>query len=183
MPADPPTIDAPVLAGSAVRLRAVARADLPLLRAWRGDPATWALTMGFRGPIMEPGDDAWYAELARRSGHDRVAFAVDELETGSFVGLTQLVDIDSVSRTAVFGMQLGPTTARGRGLGAEALALTLGFARDALNLRKLTLQVVAYNTAARVLYERAGFDVEGTLREQYFLGGTHHDVIAMGLFL
>ena len=119
MPADPPTIDAPVLAGSAVRLRAVARDDLPLLRAWRGDPATWALTMGFRGPIMEPGDDAWYAELARRSGHDRVAFAVDELETGSFVGLTQLADIDPVSRTAVFGMQLGPATARGRGLGAE----------------------------------------------------------------
>jgi RimJ/RimL family protein N-acetyltransferase len=79
-------------------------------------------------------------------------------------------------------MQLGPGS-RGRGIGREALSLTIAYARDALNLRKLTLEVVAYNTRAERLYKGGGFELEGTLRQQYYLGGSYHDVKVMGLFL
>jgi RimJ/RimL family protein N-acetyltransferase len=178
---DAPSL-APKLAGKVARLRAVERADLPLLRSWRSDPATWSLTMGFRAPIMEAGDEAWFDDLGRRIGSDRVVFAVDDVEAGAFAGLTQITEIDTVSGTASFGMQLGPDS-RGRGIGREALSLTIAYARDALNLRKLTLEVVAYNTPAERLYEEAGFELEGTLRRQYYLGGAYHDVKIMGLFL
>jgi RimJ/RimL family protein N-acetyltransferase len=178
---DEPTL-APKLAGKVARLRAVERADLPRLRSWRSDPATWSLTMGFRAPIMEAGDEAWFEDLGRRIGSDRVVFAVDDVAAGELAGLTQITDVDRVSRTANFGMQLGPDS-RGRGIGREALSLTIAYARDALNVRKLTLEVVAYNTRAERLYERAGFELEGTLRQQYYLGGIYHDVKIMGLFL
>jgi diamine N-acetyltransferase len=178
---DEPTL-APKLAGKVARLRAVERADLPSLRSWRSEPAMWSLTMGFRAPIMEAGDEAWFDDLGRRIGSDRVVFAVDDIASGQLAGLAQITDIDRVSGTAVFGMQLGPDS-RGRGIGGEALSLTIAYARDALNLRKLTLEVVAYNTRAEQLYERAGFELEGTLRRQYYLGGAYHDVKIMGLFL
>jgi RimJ/RimL family protein N-acetyltransferase len=182
MPASEAGAFAPRLVSEIARLRAVERADLPQLRAWRSDPATWSLTMGFRAPIMDPGDDAWFDDLGRRIGSDRVVFAIDEIASDTLAGLAQLTSIDGVSRTAMFGLQLGPSS-RGRGVGREALSLTIGYASGALNLRKLSLEVVAYNAPARRLYERAGFQSEGTLRQQYFVGGSYHDVEIMALFL
>ena len=50
-------------------------------------------------------------------------------------------------------------------------------------MEKLELQVYASNVAARRLYERFGFVVEGTRVRARKLDGKYDDVILMGLFL
>lgn len=49
--------------------------------------------------------------------------------------------------------------------------------------RRLTLRVFAPNTAARGLYEAAGFEVEGVLRGEFFLEGDYIDDVLMALDL
>ena len=49
--------------------------------------------------------------------------------------------------------------------------------------RRLTLRVLAPNAAARHLYERAGFQVEGVLREEFLLDGRYVDDMLMALEL
>ncbi|WP_404800339.1 GNAT family N-acetyltransferase [Actinomadura rudentiformis] len=45
--------------------------------------------------------------------------------------------------------------------------------------RRITLRVLGWNTAAQRLYERAGFKIEGVLREEFHLDGQYVDDILM----
>jgi ribosomal protein S18 acetylase RimI-like enzyme len=45
--------------------------------------------------------------------------------------------------------------------------------------RKLSLRVLGSNTAARELYARCGFVIEGTLREEFLLDGRYVDDVLM----
>lgn len=49
--------------------------------------------------------------------------------------------------------------------------------------RRLTLRVFAPNAAARALYESAGFEVEGVLREEFLVAGRYIDDVLMARVL
>lgn len=49
------------------------------------------------------------------------------------------------------------------------------------DIRRLTLRVLSTNAPARALYKRAGFEVEGVLREAFWLEGAYVDDVLMGL--
>ena len=52
-----------------------------------------------------------------------------------------------------------------------------GFA--GLHLHRISLRVLAENTAARRSYEKAGFVQEGIFRDMELLGGAYRDVVFM----
>ena len=54
-----------------------------------------------------------------------------------------------------------------------------GFVR--LNLRRIHLQAIASNTAALRSYEKAGFVVEGRLRDHAWVRGAYEDIVVMGV--
>jgi len=58
----------------------------------------------------------------------------------------------------------------------------IDLARDR-GARKLSLRVLGGNVAARRLYEPCGFTTEGTLREEFFLGGRYVDDVLMACML
>ena len=55
----------------------------------------------------------------------------------------------------------------------------LNLADDWLNLRRVDLRVYADNEPAIKLYEKFGFELEGTLRDHTFRGGQYIDAYAM----
>lgn len=70
---------------------------------------------------------------------------------------------------------------RGRGLGKRLAAEAILRAWDQ-GLEKIELQVYASNQAARALYERLGFVVEGVRRKGRKFDGRYDDLIQMALF-
>jgi ribosomal protein S18 acetylase RimI-like enzyme len=78
---------------------------------------------------------------------------------------------------AITGIAVDPAR-RGAGIGR---ALVDAAAREAAarGARRLTLRVLAPNAPARALYERAGFVVEGVLREEFHLDGRYVDDVLM----
>ena len=70
-----------------------------------------------------------------------------------------------------------------RGVASALLHAMVRWAAEIAGLHKLSLQVHAANQPARRLYERYGFDYEGTLRGEAKLGGVYVDLLAMGRFL
>lgn len=68
------------------------------------------------------------------------------------------------------------------GIGTALLNHILGIARKR-GLKKVYLTVNAKNTKAIALYKKAGFEVEGTLRNEMFLKGEYLDLYRMALFL
>ena len=71
----------------------------------------------------------------------------------------------------------------GQGIGKNLLHSSLDWAK--LNgLRKITLQVLETNKSAIHLYQKSGFDIEGTLQKDKLLSnGKYYNTILMGAFI
>lgn len=69
---------------------------------------------------------------------------------------------------------------RGQGVGKHLVQAVLDLADNWLNVQRIELLVYTDNAAAIKLYERCGFQIEGTLRALAFRAGRYADVYAMG---
>jgi len=69
---------------------------------------------------------------------------------------------------------------QGKGLGTELMRAIIDLADNWLNLTRLELEVYADNEAAIHLYERFGFELEGTMRQHAFRNGRYVDSKMMG---
>ena len=69
---------------------------------------------------------------------------------------------------------------QGQGVGTALMRAIVDLADNWLNLRRLELEVYADNEAGIRLYERMGFEVEGTLRQHAFRAGEYVDAKVMG---
>ena len=71
---------------------------------------------------------------------------------------------------------------QGHGAGRRLVAACAEQARRR-GARKLTLRVLGINDRARRLYESCGFQIEGVLRDEFYLGGQYVDDVLMARFL
>lgn len=158
-----------------VRLRARTDADLDVLFAIAAELDTWEeRNPGLPAPLTRQRFDARLAAVS----DDAVSFVVEA--DGATVGSAGLHGIDWFDRHAEAGISLAPH-ARGQGVGTAAIRqlVEYGFVRG--NLRRIHLQAIASNGAAIRVYEKAGFVVEGRLREHAWVRGGYEDIVLMGI--
>lgn len=67
----------------------------------------------------------------------------------------------------------------GKGCGSALLNAALDIADNWMDLRRIELQVFTDNEPGLRLYQRCGFEIEGTLRQYAFREGNYVDVYAM----
>lgn len=162
-----------------IALREIARADIPLVNAWRRDrDVLEGLAAPFRHIDIEV-DQQWYdSYLARRGREVRCAIC---LPGGEMVGIVSLTGVDTVHRGAEMHIMIGPHDARNRGVGTAATREMLKHAFRDLNLHRLWLTVVCTNEAARRVYTKVGFRHEGTLRDAVYKDGRYLDQWLMAI--
>jgi putative acetyltransferase len=68
---------------------------------------------------------------------------------------------------------------QGKGVGTSLMQAALDLADNWLNLERLELNVYADNAAGRALYEKFGFEIEGTHRRYGFREGRYVDAYSM----
>ncbi len=168
------------MVGDKVRLRAIVRADLETLRGFVNDPEVMQFSNQYH-PVSDAEQAAWFESIGR--AQDSVWFALDDVQGNEpkLVGTCCLVGIDWVSRLAELRIRIGDKDAWGGGLGTEATRLLLGYAFEGLNLERVWLRVFATNERAIRMYEKVGFQREGTLRRASFINGQMLDVVVMGV--
>jgi len=69
----------------------------------------------------------------------------------------------------------------GRGYGTEVAGLMLRYAFETLGLHRVHLKAAAYNLRGRRCYEKAGFRVEGILRQSFQVDGEWQDDVLMAI--
>lgn len=164
---------------SAVSLRPLDMLDPQEVQAWQNNPEIRDRTMGFRFPIPRAGVEKWIADAAPTIGCSNIKFSVFDEEIG--VGVAMLRHIDWINRGADLGVCIGAPDARGKGIGFVACTLLVDYAFSGLGLQRIGLEVAASNTGAISLYERLGFQHEGTRRKSYFVSGCWEDVRLFGI--
>lgn len=164
--------------GKQVCLTPLHQEDRETLYQW----ITHRETLLYNGPYKPISDlqhGSWFDKV--RGDEGSYIFAIRLREGGELIGSCQLFHINWVSRVAELQVRLGHSQHRGRGWGAEAIALLLGFAFRDLNLNKVGLKVFADNQRAIRAYEKNGFCHEGRLRQEVFRDGVYEDLLCMGI--
>jgi ribosomal-protein-alanine N-acetyltransferase len=146
---------------------------------WLNDPEVTAYMETGTFPTTAADLEKFYNEVTRTRDH--VILAVADKKSGQHIGNVKLGPIHWVHRSATFGMMIGDQKFWGKGVGLEATRLMVEYGFDRLNLRRIELGVFAEHKAAVRCYEKAGFKVEGCLRESLFKDGTYKDKVLMGL--
>jgi diamine N-acetyltransferase len=100
---------------------------------------------------------------------------------GERVGLVELVEINHIHRRAEFQIIIAPGH-QGKGYATLATNLAIDYAFSVLNLYKLSLIVDCENARAVHVYRKLGFQDEGCLRHEFFVGGEYRDVFRMAMF-
>ena len=160
-----------------VSLRPRGDDDLETLFAIAADLETWEeRSPAPPAPYSRERFDARMTQAAE-SGDD-TAFVIDV--DGRAVGSASLFDFDDFARHAEMGISL-VRDARGRGIGTAAIRQLVEFGFVRRNLRRIHLQAIASNVAALRAYEKAGFDVEGRLRDHAWVRGRYEDIVLMGI--
>jgi len=90
-----------------------------------------------------------------------------------------LDNIDFLNRKADLSIIIGEKKFLDKGLGAETVTLLLGHAFGKLSLHKIGLGVLSKHTVAIRSYEKAGFVIEGILKDEILLNGQYHDITKM----
>lgn len=109
-------------------------------------------------------------------------FAIEEHAGGELVGVCGLCYIEWVDRTAELSLYIGRDALYiDDTLAPAAARILMAHAFGDLNLRRLWVEVYAYDTAKARLFAALGFSLEGTLREHRFHEGIHHASLLFGL--
>lgn len=109
-------------------------------------------------------------------------FIIIEKSSNMPVGSTYLRDIDYKNSKAEFGIFIGEESARGKGFGTTATKLLVEYGFNKLGLHKIFLRVFTNNTSAIKAYEKAGFEYEGTAKDDICLpDGTYQDITFMSI--
>jgi ribosomal-protein-alanine N-acetyltransferase len=89
--------------------------------------------------------------------------------------------MDSYLANARLSIYVGEPDARGKGVGSKAVRLGLAEAFQSLSLNKVWLSVHVHNLPAIRAYLRAGFVMEGILRDEFVLNGRRVAAFYMGI--
>lgn len=170
-----------MLNGETITLRALAEDDLDDLHRWWNTPEIWS-HIGSRRRITSRQElEAWFdGEGEKTSPQEGRTLAITD-EADRIIGTIWYGPFDASDRQTTVGLYIADPEQRGRGHGSDALRTLLGYLFGDLGLHKVRLLVRSENSRAVAMYQRCGFQVEGTLRDHRFFAGTFHDFLAMAV--
>ena len=173
-----------MIIGDRIRFRAIEKEDLPLFVRWLNDPDV-RQGLSMRYPLSLAEEENWFAAMIKRPPEERpMAIEIQpdpEKDDWVFVGNCGFINTNWEDRSAEIGIHIGEKAYWDQGHGTRAMELVLKFGFDSLNFHRIYLRVFETNHRAIRSYEKAGFVLEGKMREAQFLNGSYVDVLFMSM--
>jgi RimJ/RimL family protein N-acetyltransferase len=169
-----PPIEPVEIAAGRLQLRPPSPADASdaLLMLRDPDVAQWNA-----GPARLDLDEvqAWCLRGADWSDGTHATFSVLDATSGRLLGNVSVHQVDHAQRDAAIGYRVAPW-ARGQGVATDAVSAATRWAFGALGLVRIEIAHAVANPASCRVALKAGFPLEGTMRQAYVYGdGTRHD--------
>jgi RimJ/RimL family protein N-acetyltransferase len=172
-----------MLTGRVVGLREQRRGDVEALFELDGDAEHVSLadSRPFQ-PRSLAAREAEYDKRQTEQDPKSAFFTIQRLddEASAAVGNVGLWDIDPHNRSAHVGISLLPS-ARGQGLGRDAVGVICKFGFQIRGLERLSLETLSVNAAMQATALACGFVEEGRLRSAAWYLGRRVDDVLYGL--
>jgi RimJ/RimL family protein N-acetyltransferase len=163
--------------GQLLRLAAAEAADQAVFASWSQDDEYMRL---LDDDPVRPVSAAFFSSFTE-SKADSYYFHLRTLAEDQLIGFVVLFNLKWSNQTAQLAIGIGQPEFRGKGYGQDALRLILNYAFIELNLNRVSLSVLSYNTQAIKAYERVGFIREGAQRKAIQRNGTFYDLVMYGI--
>lgn len=161
------------------------------LRAFTEDDAKFIIDMkmDFEGlkaaagrpyPTNENSEKEWISKMYPNGILSNITFAIEETDTGLFVGYCSAININYINSNAHVGIFFHKQ-GRGKGYFKEASVLFYAYLFNELNLRKVQSFVLSYNEFVIQADKKIGFVEEGVMKEHIYQGGKYHDAVIIAL--
>jgi RimJ/RimL family protein N-acetyltransferase len=124
---------------------------------------------------------SWIERDQEKGYQDGYFFEIHTISEDRLIGFLGLFGLSWSHGDTWLGIGLGDREYWGKGYGTDAVRVILRYVFTELNLRRVTLGVFAYNSRAIKSYEKAGFKVEGRLRQYIARDGQRSDMVVMGV--
>ncbi|MCZ6592681.1 MAG: GNAT family protein [Alphaproteobacteria bacterium] len=162
-------------------VRPLEKSDIPTISHWFVDlDDLSAFDRCMRIPLsLGATEKAWSDSIGNDGLNGKYWFAIDDKENQT-IGIIGLESVSLINGDAVLPVCMAKA-ARNKGIGIRSAALMLDIAFQQLGLNRLTSYYRADNDVTRYLTERAGFRQEGCMRQAWFAGGRHVDMIIVGI--
>lgn len=166
-----------MIKGKIIGLRAIEKADLPLLLEWRNTEENRKYFREWR-ELNTVHQENWFQKHVM-DNVSPVMFAIEHLTEYYLLGACGLTYIDWIHRIAEVSIYIG------RGYidevyCPEALDLLTEYAFGVMGLHKIWIGMYEYDVLKRKLAENRDFVHEGTLKEVHFHGGKWYDELLYG---
>lgn len=145
-----------------IQLRALEREDLRYIHLLNNDNKI--MSYWFEEPYESFAELQDLFEKHIHNQSERRFILMDDKQT---VGLVELVEIDLIHRNAEFQIIIDPQS-QGKGYASITTKLAIEYTFTILNLHKI--------------YQKTCFQIEGELKEEFFINGSYHDAIRMCMF-
>ncbi len=165
---------------SRVTLRPLSETDVNDILGWVNDREVVGNLASFSGEPFTREAELAYIRAMQASKVNRV-YTVLAAGDGRYLGQVGIHQIFWRSRVGRLSAIIGNKAEWGKGYGSAAIASLLDVAFGAEQLHKVWLMVFSTNQRSLRTYARLGFQVEGTLRQEYFHEETWHDMVRMSL--
>lgn len=159
-----------------IYLRPMTYEDTDLIVAWRNCDEVRKRFV-YQKPFSREGHENWIRNMIETG--KAVQMMICDLEKGVPLGSVYIRDIDRQHNKAEYGIFIGESSARGRGIGTAAAKLMLRYCFEEEKLHRVFLRAFADNRQAIRSYEKAGFRQEGLLRDDVCIEGRYCDMVWM----
>lgn len=123
----------------------------------------------------------WLEKEMEKREWSAYLFSIRTLNEDRLIGFVDLNGIQWHHGDAWVGIGIGEREYWGKGYGTDAMRLILRYAFSELNLYRVSLGVFEYNPRAVRSYQKAGFKIEGRVRQALLRDGRRWDWIVMGI--
>lgn len=170
-----------MLYGKRVRLRAIEKDDLPRFVNWLNDPEVRQHLQMYQ-PLSQVQEEEWFKGILQRPLDEQpLVIEIQVADGWQPVGNVGLFDINHSDHSAEIGIIIGEKSVWNQGYGSEAMRLMVKHGFEDINLNRIFLRVYETNPRGQRAYEKAGFVLEGRMRQARFLQGRYIDVLLMSV--
>lgn len=167
-----------MMKGNFVYLRPIKKEDMESFYNATQDEEIRYMT-GTRDTISKEDVNNYYDKISKDSS--RYDFGICLNDGDVLIGNLSILDIDCINHKAGFRIAIHYHKYFNKGYGTEAVKIALTFVFEELNLNRLQLEVYSHNQRGIKAYKKAGFKIEGIIRDSLYLDGKYTDEIIMGM--